>query len=270
MKASTALTAVSSDSSRVGSTPAPRSPRPSKAPSLSYPDGDAPHDRPGRTRGPNPRPRRRLWPQRGPNPKARAWTSSKELIAAEYGDRGIEIAPSIVDVNAEMLRSEQQPFGRARTALKAIRMLKSTGADAIRLIKNASDVDPAWLQPPDRAAYPVIAARDRHTSVELDAEAHDWLERVRAEAPRRLGPWVLIDVWLTREEPTGPVVAYVGEQRVGTVSQSERKAFDQALRAAALFDEDPFLKGRLTSADGTGAAVLEIPLPERLGAAAAT
>ena len=202
--------------------------------------------------------------------KGKSLDQLKELIAAEYGDRGIEIAPSIVDVNAEMLRSEQQPFGRARTALKAIRMLKSTGADAIRLIKHASDVDPAWLQPPDRAAYPVIAARDRHTSVELDAEAHDWLERVRAEAPRRLGPWILIDVWLTREDPAGPLVAYVGEQRVGTVSQTETKAFDHALRAAALFDEDLLVEGRLTSADGTGAAVLEIPLPERLGAATAT
>lgn len=80
----------------------------------------------------------------------------KDLITAEYGARGIEIAPSEVDFNAEMLQVEQQPFGRARTALKAIRTLKYSGEGMIRLIK-------------------------------LDAAAHDWLERVRTEARRRIG-----------------------------------------------------------------------------------
>jgi hypothetical protein len=195
--------------------------------------------------------------------KGKTLDQLKQLITDEYSARGIEIAPSVVDFHAEMLQTEQQPFGRARTALKAIQMLKASGGDMIRLIKHASDDDPEWLQPPDRAAYPMIADRSRYTPVQLDAAASDLLERVRNEGPRRVGPWVLIDVWLARKDPTGPLVASIGDQRVGTISQTHANEFDAAMRAAMLFDEDPFARGRLTATDGTGAVVLEIPLPER-------
>jgi hypothetical protein len=188
-----------------------------------------------------------------------------ELITAEYSARGIEIAPSMVDFYAEMLQAEQQPFGRVRTALKGIRMLKSAGGEIIRQIKHSSDGDPEWLLPPDRAAFPMIADRNRYTPVQLDAAARDLLERVRTEGPRRVGPWVLIDVWLAREVPAGALIASIGAQRVGTIPQSQANEFDHALRAASLFDEDPVVRGRLTAADGTGAIALEIPLPESQG-----
>ncbi len=194
--------------------------------------------------------------------KGRSMDQLRELIIAEYGARGIEIAPSVVELNAEMLQVEQQPFGRARSALKAIRMLTSGGADAIRLLKDDSGHDPEWLRPPDRAAYPMIADRNRYISVQLEASAHDWLERVRTGAPRRIGSWVLIDVWLTRNDPAGQFIAHIGEQRVGLVDPDGTAEFDHVLRAAALFDEDPIVKGRLSNADGTGPAVLEIPLPQ--------
>lgn len=197
--------------------------------------------------------------------KGKTLDQLKEVITAEYSARGIDIAPSVVDFNAEMLQTEQQPFGRARTALKAIRMLKSGGGDMIGLIKHISDDDPEWLQPPDQATYPMIADRNRYTPVELDAEAHDWLERVRTEAPRRIGPWVLIDVWLTREDPAAPLIAHIGKWRVGAVRHGDTHQFDETMRASAMFDEDPFVRGRLTSADGAGLAALEIPLPERHG-----
>lgn len=196
------------------------------------------------------------------NSKGKGLDQLRELITAEYRARRIDLAPSVIDFNAEMLQVQQQPFGRARSTLKAIRMLTAGGADAIRLLKDESDHDPQWLRPPDRAAYPLIADRNRHLSVDLDATAHDWLERVRTGAPRRVGPWVLIDVWLTRDDPVGPLVAHIGDQRVGIVGPETTTEFDHVLRAAALFDEDPIVKGRLTSADGTGPAVLEIPFPE--------
>lgn len=96
--------------------------------------------------------------------KGKSLDQLKDLITTECEARGIEIAPSVVNLHAEMLQVQQQPFGRARTALKAIRMLKSSGGNMIRLIKHASDDDPEWLQPPDRAAYPMIADRRRYTS----------------------------------------------------------------------------------------------------------
>lgn len=110
-----------------------------------------------------------------------------DLVAAEHDRRGVEIAPSTVALHAEMLRVEQRPFGRARSALRAIRMLKSGGGDVITLIKNSSDDDPRWLRPPERAGYPVHTTTDRYAAIELDRGAHDWLARVWSEAPRRLG-----------------------------------------------------------------------------------
>jgi hypothetical protein len=194
--------------------------------------------------------------------KGKSLDQLKELIAAEYTTRRIEIAPSVIDFNAEMLQTEQQPFGRARNALKALRMLKAGGGDMIRLIKNASDEDPDWLQPPDRAAYPMIADRNRYTPIKLDAEARDWLERVRTEAPRRMGPWVLVDVWLSKNEIAGLIRAHIGERLVGTITPGDADEFNDVMRAAVLFDEDPFVRGRLTTTDMTAAVVLEIPLPQ--------
>lgn len=192
--------------------------------------------------------------------KGKTLDQLKELVAAEYSARGIDIAPSVVAFNAEMLQVEQQPFGRARSALKAIRMVKSGGADMIRLIKNASQGDAIWLQPPSRASYPVHGGH-RYVVVELEASAHDWLARVWAEAPRRMGLWVLVDVWLTRESFASQLIAHIGEQRVGTIRQADVSAFDQIMSAAALFDEDPFLRGRLLGAQGSNSVVLEVPLP---------
>ena len=194
--------------------------------------------------------------------KGKSLDQLRKLITAEYRARGLEPAPSVVDFHAEMLQIEQQPFGRARSALTAIRLLTASGAAAIRLLKHGSDPDPEWLRPPDRAAYPLIADRDRYLAIDLDVTAHDWLERVRAGAPRRVGPWVFVDVWLTRGEPVGPLVAHIGDQRVGIVGADRTTEFDPVLRAAALFDEDLIVTGRLNSADGTRPAILEIPFPQ--------
>ena len=67
-----------------------------------------------------------------------------ELVAREYGARDIDITPSMVALNAEMLQLEQRPFERVQSALKAIRLLKAGGGQLVGLIKNSSEEDPAW------------------------------------------------------------------------------------------------------------------------------
>ena len=186
----------------------------------------------------------------------------RELVSVEYARRNSDAAPSTVALDAEMLQLEQQSFGRARSALKAIRMLTTGGADAIRLIRNATQHDPDWLRPPDRASYPVPTSRDRYVSVELDAATRDWLARIATEAPRRVGPVVLVDVWLSLDQQATQLVAHIGDHRVGTIKTADADAFDQVMRAAELFDEDPYFPGRLTHAGEPGPLALEIPLPE--------
>ena len=54
--------------------------------------------------------------------------------------------------------------------------------------------------------------------------------------------------------------AYIGEHRVGTIQPADAIAFDAVLRAAALFDEAPFVRGQITNIDGAP-VTLEVPLP---------
>ena len=137
-------------------------------------------------------------------------------------------------------------------------MTGGTIRDLIRMFRAAGlrtgSADPDWLRPPDRATYRVPTGR-RHVAVRLDAAGGAWLERIRAQAARRIGPWVLVDVWLTREQ-AGPVVVHIGQQPIGTVDDDGR--YENAFAAAALFDEDPVLTARLVPDPDP---ILELPLP---------
>ena len=188
----------------------------------------------------------------------------KDIVAAEHTRRGLDIAASDIALNADMLRLEQQPFGRARTVLRGLSMLSTVGADVLRLITHAGQRrTPDELQRPARATYRVTTEPGRYIAVDLDDDAHDWLARIITDTPRRLGPYVLIDVWLTPHDPSGHspprLVAHIGSHRVGTVPAADTHAFHHVMHAAALFDEDPYLPGRLTQTRGP--TLLEIPLP---------
>ena len=188
----------------------------------------------------------------------------KDIVAAEHTRRGLEIAASDIALNADMLLLEQQPFGRARTVLRGFCMLTSVGADVLRLITHAGQRrTPDELQRPARATYRVTTEPGRYIAVDLDDDAQDWLARIVTDTPRRLGPYVLVDVWLTPHDPSGDspprLVAHIGSHRVGTVPAANTNAFHHVMHAAELFDEDPYLPGRLTHTRGP--TLLEIPLP---------
>jgi hypothetical protein len=196
--------------------------------------------------------------------------SSDELVrvlTTEYGRRNLEITPSTVDSLTALLQNERKPFGRARSTLRALRMLKAGGTDVVRAIRNRSDPTPDWLQPPERASYPVHLIGRRATTVLLDPGTRDWLAAVAAKAPHRIGRTVPVDVWLTREtrskDGSTELVAHIGDRRVGTVRGSETTAYDAIMQAAAFFDEDPCLHGRLSGpeAEEQTPPMLEIPLP---------
>jgi hypothetical protein len=146
-------------------------------------------------------------------------------------------------------------------------MLKAGGTDVVRAIRNRSDPTPDWLQPPERASYPVHLIGRRATTVLIDPGTRDWLAAVAAEAPHRIGRTVPVDVWLTREtrskDGSTELVAHIGDRRVGTVRGSETTAYDAIMQAAAFFDEDPCLHGRLSGpeAEEQTPPMLEIPLP---------
>jgi hypothetical protein len=174
----------------------------------------------------------------------------KALVATEYGARGIDLPPFAVAWYAEMLQIEQhRPFGRVRARLKGLRIGAAGGKDFIRTIRGRVPTDPDWLRPPPRASYPVRTDRTHYVPVELDPAARAWMDRVQADAPRRLGPWTLIDAWLNRDQQTGQLTVHIGEHRVGTIHPDDTHRFDRVMTAAALFDEDPVVDAHISPAD---------------------
>ena len=174
----------------------------------------------------------------------------KALVTTEYSARRIDLPPFAVAWYAEMLQIERRrPFGRLRARLKGLRIGAAGGKDFIRTIRGRVPTDPDWLRPPPRASYPVRADRTHYVPVELDPAARAWMDRVQAHAPRRLGPWTLIDTWLDRDQQTGQLLVHIGEHRVGTIHTDDTHRFDRVMAAAALFDEDPVVDARLSPAD---------------------
>ena len=182
----------------------------------------------------------------------------RDLLAEEYARRGIEASAAGTTVAAGILATEEEPFARARSAFTAVRMMTSLGTGLVRLVKSGPSPVPAWARPPDRASYEVRSIDSRGKSVvELDRDADVWLREVCDTSAEPLGH--ILDVWLSREN--GSLVAHVGQRRVGTIPAADADAFNQTLKVAQYFDEDPVLDGRLTRAPGVSRQVLEIPVP---------
>lgn len=181
----------------------------------------------------------------------------KVLLAAEFRARGFEPDTSEVVLRTSMIELRRRPFGSARAVVAGSALAVGSIRDMVRMFRataRGDDTEPEWLRLPDRAGHRPRTGT-RYVPVRLDAAGQDRLEQVRAQATRRIGPWVLVDAWLTRD-PAGPVVVHIGQQPVGTVDDDD--AYDTAFAAAALFDEDPVLTARVIS---DPEPILELPLP---------
>lgn len=174
-----------------------------------------------------------------------------------------DVAPSVLAIQTDMLLSQQRRFGRMRSAVKGSRMLASAGKDTIELVRHSNESSAAWLQPPERASYPMLADPQRRTAVELEPSATQWIERILAEARWRVGPCVLIRIWLASDERTGALAVFIGDRRVGHLRPEVASEFEQVMHDAAAFDEDPFVATTLTELSGITPALLELPLPRR-------
>jgi hypothetical protein len=183
------------------------------------------------------------------------------LLAIAYAERAIPVSTARLTSAAALMELQQQPFGRLRAAVRGLSMLASVGADAVDRFRDGVAADPQWLQPPERASFPIDGARSGKATIRLDPDAADVIARVAAEAPARLGFLVDVDVWFDHHE--GQVVAHIGERRVGTLDPTDAVAFAAVFRAAAIFDEAPFVRGRLADIEGAPVS-LEVPMPAGL------
>jgi hypothetical protein len=186
------------------------------------------------------------------------------MLAAAYAAHGVEIAPSMLAVGVEQLQLDLQPFGRVRRKLQVISVLRAVPGVVKGFVRDP-EPDPEWLQPPERASYPLPSDGHRWAAVLLDSAARDWLARIVLEAPRRALRSALVDTWLSeehREHDGGTlVVVHIGDRAVGTLSAADAREFAAYLAAAETFDEYVRVFGRVSPAAGEAGTALEISKP---------
>lgn len=110
-----------------------------------------------------------------------------DILAAEYAQRNLDARFTDLAVVADTMRLEQDlthtPFGRLRFTLAVLGAGKTSIGDVVRALRLTTADVPAWLQPPERAAYPLSDEGD-YTVITLDPDAHSWLVHAWLKPPR--------------------------------------------------------------------------------------
>jgi hypothetical protein len=182
------------------------------------------------------------------------------LLNAENERRGLVNSPFELAVGAEVIREERHLLGRFRAAASVSKTLASMVSDFARQARHDVPDATDWMEPPQRASYEVPSARSA-TAVRLDPAARDVVERAFGGGGGRAGRFRSVRVWLTRDRSDATsALAFIGDIPVGQLPLST--AFDQALRAAEFYDEDPILRGALWRLDETAPVALQVSDPD--------
>jgi hypothetical protein len=120
------------------------------------------------------------------------------------------------------------------------------------------------LEPPDRAAYPILANGPDRVAAQLHPTMRATIDRIAAEVPSAIG-MRLVTVWLTRQRRNSPQVpdglnVHIGSQCVGELDGDVAERLRPALEAAAERDEDPWAYAYLSTCRAAMPYRLEIAM----------
>jgi hypothetical protein len=112
-------------------------------------------------------------------------------------------------------------------------------------------------------------ASNGRVGVELDAHVESWLDDAFGAAARRVEldqfdfGYVELDLWFAAPTDTtdAPIIASIGEQRVGLVDPDATHALKAILATAALRAELPWTVGHLNRRKTEPRYVLDFPQP---------
>jgi hypothetical protein len=103
------------------------------------------------------------------------------MLREEYKRRDIPVSQLKIEVAIDMIERRQTPLGTVTATIQGVGLIANQGWRLAKFITNVvreGDLPdrperPAWLEPPEEAAYPVGRNRQRDDwmSVELDADA---------------------------------------------------------------------------------------------------
>jgi len=197
----------------------------------------------------------------------------RSMLYEEVDRRGLVVRPSWIEAQLDMFQ---------RPDLEAEWKSWSSGAKVLfKLGRHLVDVwhgegptrPPTWLEPPDRAGYPMRSSRERVTGVLPWEAARPWLDHVVESMPRHFRPEVgslrgllNVDVWLTwdsgSERPEPVLAVFLGDHRVGEIARKDEGAFLPVMEHAAERDEVPWTSAQLTFGYlNESGYLLEVPMP---------
>jgi len=200
----------------------------------------------------------------------------RTLLRDELRRRDVSMEPVSLELKVDALLTEREPFGKARMALRGLSALRDLGRSRpgapIHAIftdepreRPGERPDPAWIQTPERAAYPILLVGPERVAVELDPQAGAWLEELMHAAESRPVQMRFVDVWLSPdgEQPSSVsrLSVHIGSRRVGQLDADATERFRPAIEAAAERDEDARATAHLTRIPGGVPYVLVLPLP---------
>jgi hypothetical protein len=187
------------------------------------------------------------------------------MLQGELARRGIEESPLWIEQRLDHLWGNRAD--RARLAVHGLTLVGRLGLGIAKAVakRELPDIStPAWLEPPERAAY-VLPGVDRWVAAQLEPDAAAWLERAHDAAPRLGATVVNIRAWLDRD-PDAPAVpsrlaVHLGERRVGVLLDEAAAPYLPAMQAATFRDELPNVAARLTRRDTPPHWLLELAKP---------
>lgn len=109
----------------------------------------------------------------------------------------------------------ERPFKRAKDIALA--------ATTLRHVIGGFPDPPAWMALPEGAGRPVWGSQREKTVIDILPGASSWLERARAEAPRRIGKEIaLFDVWFDWApgmDAHDPIAVRLGTHEIGVLDR---------------------------------------------------
>jgi hypothetical protein len=191
----------------------------------------------------------------------------RAALERELAIRGLNETPLWYEQTLDDLHlsSTEQTERFAKGLTAAVRL----GFKAVRALREHRPIPdlsaPAWLDGPDRAAYPVQQNHDANwTAVQLDPDARAWLDTAYAAVPRLIGATSSATAWLAWEDTEqARLVVHLGDERVGTLDAAATESYRPTMRLAAQTDELPYTAVHLTPRPTTVGYLLELQLPSR-------
>jgi hypothetical protein len=187
----------------------------------------------------------------------------RDMLQTELDQRGLTEDPLWFESAIDAMR--RTPLEEVQATIQGVSLLVGAGARLVNVFRGKR-LDPIerveWLEPPDRASYPIKG--DGWVAVELGSDINAFLARAHA-AGHRVAHVSVLDAWIDWDpqpgSPESRLIVLIGSQQVGAVNAADTERFAAAMVAAAEHDEVPTMRARLAELHHAPGYLLEIAAP---------